>query len=275
MLGFRFDRAPAHDDYPEGGLRVSGVLPGNSNTSLITNDTTALGGWGTTGTATALIAPTGATISATSFALLSSTGPMAVFAQFFRQWRCRYLAAEYNGLVAPGDTTLGAKQVQLAYERDPVTAEQTAATYTIDTAVTSMACHRFAAWTPEILCPLIDEKKVDRSDDLFYMTAAGDDLTAANDAEIRQVFQGAVTSTISSVAAGDSSLGKVLWHFTFDLYGWTNLANGLLPQRRRRERKELPDAELDFISVKPERLRIDPDRGDRKDLPSVRTSSKK
>ncbi len=231
LLMLKFDRAPAHDEYPEGGLRVAGSLPGSTSTGVVTNDTVQLGGWTTAGLASSVVSPSGGKTS-NSAQLFAATSAIAVFSQFFRQYRFRMLWAEYNSLISPADTTFSAKQVQLAYERDPVTADGLSATYTIDTAVTSTQCHRFAAWEPEVMVPIITSGPPARDDKLFYVTLADDQIATTSDAELRQTFQGAVTSTISSVAGADQSLGKVIWHFIIDLYGFTNVAVQGVPMRR-------------------------------------------
>lgn len=224
------ERAPPHDEYPEGGVRVIGCLPGSSETSQVTNDTAALGGWSVTGVGSAVLCPTGSAPTATSFSVFSSTGPLAAWSQYFRQYRFRKLIAEYTPVVSPGNTTEAAKLVQFAYERDPVTAEQNSGSYTIDTAVTSSECHRDTAWVPRTV-PLVMSGRASRDDKLFYTTGAGDVLAVTSDAEMRQAYQGAITCVVSSVAAADVVLGKVLWHFVVDLYGFTNITTGVLPLR--------------------------------------------
>lgn len=171
--------------------------------------------------------------------------------------------------------------MQLAHERDVVTAEQLSGSYTLDTSVQSINCTRFTVWATEVMCPLINESRSTPSDNLYFVTAAADSIAATSDAELRQVFQGAVTATCSSVnATADKNVGKLLLHFSVDLYGFTNVAADVLPSHRRAtmprsslgpssgaevkrqppsrdDSKELPDVDLtDFVNLTPKSNRL-------------------
>lgn len=280
MYGMRFDRAPPHDEFPEGGLRISGIIPGGT----LVQDTVLFGAQNTAGLATAAINPTGASVAATTTPLFSSTTSLAVFAQYFRRFRFRKLDVIYVSEVQPGVSTAAAGaglQVQLAHEPDIVTAEQASGSYTMDTAVVSRNCTRFAAWTPEISCPIIAESKSSSADELFFTSTAGDSQSASGDAALRQCHQGGFTATVSAVnGTADLTIATVLLSFTVDLYGYTNIVVGLLPaSRERAERKRR--AEQSLIQSAPSRAgpglsaKVDADDPDVELLPptSVRSNA--
>lgn len=225
MSVWSWDAAPAHDLYPHGGLRIRGTLPA---ANALYNDTVALGGWATSGLAGAGVHPAGAVVTGQTEALFLSTGPLAVFSQFFRHFRFRKLRVSTTSAISVSDTTDSQKTVQLAFEPDIVTASQTAYS-SVDAAVTE-TCVRFPAWIPKVDFDAIDEKTHDPADELFFTSAAADSIAAAGDAEIRQCFQGAVTVVMLSVhATADVNFATVLLDFEVDLYGFTNIATGVLP----------------------------------------------
>lgn len=235
MFGLRFDRAAPHDEFPEGGLRIHGVLPYSQG--VFTNDTVLFGVASSAGLASVGINPTAATVNGTTVAMIASTSPLAVFAQYFRRFRFRRVNVNYSSMIAPGvtDTAAGSGLViQVAHEPDIVTAEQASGSYTQDTAVVSKNCTRFAVWTNNLICPVISEQKSSASDELFYCTGPGDVIATTGDAEMRQAFQGAFTATSSAVTSGgDVAIAKVLIEFAVDLYGFTNIAVGVLPSKNR------------------------------------------
>lgn len=283
MFRWRFGAAAPHDEFPEGGLRIAGVLPGSSNTATLTQDTANLGLFGTAGLPAAGVHPSGVTTS-NMVDLFSSTGPLAVFAQFFRKYRFRKLSGQVDTMITTGGalgansaaTVLGSPVIQLTLEKDVWTADQVAgaAGFTIDNSVQSTNCTRFNAWANDVTCPLINQSSSDRSDELYYCDAAGDVITsAASSAELRQQFQGAVVATANAVnTLADLKLSKVLWHFEIDLYGFTNIAASVEPLKppvlRTREGKshdrgdfkrpvDQPDADLtDFVSLTPRSNRL-------------------
>jgi len=253
MLGLSFGQSAPHDEFPEGGLRISGTLPYGAAASAFVNDTVLYGAANAAGLASIAVNPTGAVVTATTEALVASTSPLAVFAQYFRRFRFRKLAIEMTSGISPGVTTAAAGaglEIQVAFEPDIVTAEQASGTYTMDTALQSRNCTRFAAWTPSISCPCIDQKSQTRSDELFFTSGAGDSQAAAGDAALRQTMQGAVTVTASQLnPTADLVVGKVLVHFVVDLYGFTNLTTGVLPSSKRR--RSASYSEPGFVSLSP------------------------
>jgi hypothetical protein len=267
FFGLKFDRAAPHDEFPEGGLRVSGCLP---YPTTLTEEKSYFGAFGA-GTAAVGVNPCGSNVTGNLLGMIAAGSPLAVFAQYFRRYRCRKLEAEFESMVMPGVvlSDSGAGDIlQVSYERDPVTAQETSATYTQDSAVTNDST-RFTVWESRVGIPLITQKKISPSDELFFCTGAGDVITGTNNAELRQVFQGAVTAVNSAeVSATPINIGKILWHFEFDLYGFTNVITGLLPLMRRglsslrpisgAENKEEKDfrprparhpADLDYVQV--------------------------
>lgn len=242
-FAWTFSAAPKHDMYPHGGLRIVGMLPGSTGgTDFVINDTVTVGGWTATGIFPAGVCPTGAFVTGQCTALFSPTGPLAVFAQYFRQFRFRELDMEYTSSVSPADTTYSQKTVQVSYERDIVTACQVGAGgYTLASAVTEQSM-RFPAWTPNTRVPLIVRTREQRDDQLFWMTQANDGVAAAGDAEQRQAFQGALTCVLNSVGAADTTLGSNIFFFTVDLYGFSNVATDVLPSAKREAAAKPPPA---------------------------------
>jgi hypothetical protein len=58
MFRWRFGAAAPHDEFPEGGIKICGVLPGSSDTATLTQDTTNPGLFGTAGATGAAVNPT-------------------------------------------------------------------------------------------------------------------------------------------------------------------------------------------------------------------------
>lgn len=269
----RFASASPHDEFPEGGLKVSGTLPygGNSGTGIFVQDTVLLGIASAAGLASIAVNPSGAIVTGTTEPLFTATSPIAVFAQFFRKFRFRKLAMEWTSLISPGASTAAAGaglQVQFSYENDIVTAEQTSATYNLLTATQAVHNTRFTAWANDIRCPLIDQRRIDRADELFFCSGAGDSQSAAGDAALRQTHQGAIVCVGSALnGTADLSIGTGLVHFEVDLYGFTNLASGVLPSRRRVEAKRpevksdavLDEGELVDLTPRSNRLKLKPE----------------
>lgn len=307
FFGLRFDRAAPHDEFPEGGLRIAGCLPYGASTltnpGAFVQDTVKFGCADTGGLASIGISPTGAIVTGTCEAMFDVASPLCVFAQYFRRFRFRKLGVDYTSEVSPGVSTAAAGAgliVQVAHESDIVTAEQASASYTMDTAIQSKNCTRFAAWTNSIVCPIITENRQSNSDELFYCTGAGDSLAAAGDAALRQCFQGAITATVSAVnSSADLVIGKVLIEFVVDLYGFTNLAVGVLPNsttsrgvRRRAQFADCGDSksidraplrkphspsdekEFDFVAQKDVTMARVTEPQELRDIPSTRLSVK-
>jgi hypothetical protein len=274
FYGFSFGAAAPHDEFPEGGLRISGMLPGTSSSGSVVNDTVSEGCFGTGGLPAVAVDPCGSTIGTGVGALFSFTGPLATFAQFFRRYRFRALTAVYNGTIPTSDT--GNKLVQIAYERDAFTGAGT--TYTITNAVTAQTA-RFNAWVPEVVIPLIVPSREGRDDELFWTGVAGDGMSALLSADLRQRFQGCITCMTTSVAAADKTFGNVIYRFSVDLYGFTNAISTGVPSRKRPEELSLravserdkgDSKEHDFVELTPKSRRVA-----ETPPPSVRVSSRK
>jgi hypothetical protein len=225
FFGMRFGAAAPHDEYPEGGLRISGMLPSSEGILTQGNSTGLFGMFAAGQTASAFVNPTGTSTVFTG-TLFSPTSPLAVFSQYFRKFRFRQLALEISSEVSPGVTTSAAGSgliIQASHETDAATANGLSYLYTPDTAVTSSNCVRFPVWTPEIICPVISESKTDRADLLFFVEPADSVETSAS--TLRQTNQGAVV-VVCSKLNGTSALitSKVLLRFSVDLYGFSNAA---------------------------------------------------
>jgi len=239
FFGFRWSVADPNDEYPEGGLRIIGSLPGSSSGANLIQDTAAVGLFGSGGgVPTIAVHPCGIT---TTFlgSMFSASGPLATFAQYFRRYRFRNLAMEIDPIITPngvlggngGATVLGAPTCQLAYEHDPWSADQN--TYSnLENSVTQNVT-RFSGWETSHVVPIIKERKHSVSDELFYTDTAGDAITsAASAAELRGIIQGAVIGVANVVnTLADAPIAKVLYRFAIDLYGFTNQASTILPCR--------------------------------------------
>jgi hypothetical protein len=229
----RFDKAAPNDEFPEGGLRISGCLP---YPTAITQDNTNNGLAFAGGGATIGLNPCSAVATAASASFVGAGSPLSVFAQYFRRFRVRELEAEFESEVMPGVVLPASGAgliVQTSFERDPVIAVQESKLYTQDTAVTADST-RFTVWESRVGIPLIKQMKSSPSDELFYCTGAGDSIATTSQAETRQVFQGAVTIVGSALQATTPLVvGKILWHFVVDLYGFTNIVAGVISASRR------------------------------------------
>jgi len=273
FFGMGFGTAAPHDEFPEAGLRITGKLPSYLGTFTQGNTASEFGLFNTGTSAAALINPTGA-YGTNSYVLFDYAGPLAIFAQYFRKFRFRRLDAEVTSEIPPGAVTQAAGAglvLQVSHEPDPDTANALAATYTIATAEVSGNCTRFPVWTPEILCPVIREKRSSPADQLFFVEPAGEETTGT--ATSRQTSQGAMVAVGSKLnGTGPLVVSTVLIHFVVDLYGFTNLAAGAIAQQRKlNERKAVqsrdrgdskrpidqPDADLtDFVSLTPRSNRL-------------------
>jgi hypothetical protein len=274
FFGFSFGRAAPHDEFPEGGLRIAGTLPGTSVSGSIVNDVSSVGVFGTTGQTGIAVDPTGTTGPGLS-ALFSNTGPLATFAQFFRRYRFRSLVATYNGSIPT--SSADNKLVQISYERDAWNVASTI--YTLTNAVTAQTA-RFNSWVPEVVLPFISHQKESRDDELFWTGQAGDNIGSTVAAEFRQRLQGALIGVTTAVApTADVVFGNVIYRFEIDLYGFTNVINAGVPTLRKKPELSLTEASMDkgdrkelhdFVELTPKSRRVDSTPP-----PSVRVSSRK
>lgn len=232
MMVQRFGKAPAHDDFPEGGLRISGELPnvgsdslGVSTTAFATSGAWRPGAPGALGDFSYVaVSPTAYDNNAKSgVGLFSNTNGgnmIANTSQYFRYYRFRRLHLVYEGTVP----TTQAGSIQFAYDRDVnalesniqngVTSQVSAATNVVD---------RFPFWTASAEVKMIEDMQASRSDKLFRTTTAGTAIVTAgsnNNADIELYFQGGI-SAIHDVAqtASVQILGRYRWRFVLDLYG--------------------------------------------------------
>jgi hypothetical protein len=201
------------------------MLPGTSASGSLVHDTAGIGLFGTTGLAVSHVCPGGntttGTASGSSAALFSGTGVLAVFAAYFRKYRFRRLEAEYNSQLTPNDaeTTI----IQMSYDRDPFTIAN--AVVPGMTTYVNANSNRFTSWVPERKVPLIELSRSDPADRLWYTSAANTAITESS-AIMRDAYQGTVTAVTNSVSLADTVLGNVLYHFSIDLYGFTNVPAG-------------------------------------------------
>jgi hypothetical protein len=270
FFGMRFGSAAPHDEFNEGGLRITGKLP--TGFANLTQDVANLGLVSSAGISCALVNPSGAIVSGSSGRLFDSAGPLADFSQFFRRFRFRKLSLEVTSRIPPSVTTAATGAglvVQVSQENDPFTGATYGATgWTQDASVQGANCTRFPAWTPEMMCPLISEKGSSKSDELWYMPQTADSITV-DAPTLRGCCQGAAIITGNFVnPTADLTVGTVLVHFVVDLYGFTNLAIAPLPMAARRElraskldqgdrKSSVPDADLgELIDLTPKGARL-------------------
>lgn len=251
FFGLKFDRASPHDEFPEGGLRITGVLPGSISTSTLTSDLTNYGLWANgAGSTWALVTPCGSldSVGSNSQNLFSGSGPLSGFAQWFRRFRFRKLSMLYNGRQPV--SSVDNRVCQVSYERDAFMAE-TNPSYT--TAVNSTTV-RFNSWEPNVQIPIIDQTRSDKADELWYCTAQNDTIAGGSTLS-RILWQGAISAMGDAPATpADITLGQCMFSFTIDLYGFTNQSEGVLPQlKAEKVEKKLPP-DHDFVELRTPRV---------------------
>jgi len=239
FMSTKFGTAAHHDDFPEGGLRLTGQLPNVNDDALglVATGTAASNGGvfspvyntGETNGSSAIIgvSPTAFVTNATFntdgagiFTNNSNIGPIGSIAQYFRYFRFRKLALVYEGEVA----TSQSGTVQFSYDRDlpsHVNAMGSAPTTQIKAATAIV--ERFPWWTASRVVPLINDMQANRSDRLWVTTAAGAGIaTTKTNADLELFFQGSISGVTDVPAtASQQILGRYRWEFVLDLYGFS------------------------------------------------------
>jgi len=264
-FGWKFGTAPSHDEFPEGGLRIIGQLPGSPSTTVLNGDysTSGFGLFSSAGYNYASVSPCATSISNYTVALFSVTSPLAAIAQFFRRFRFRKLEAEYNGQL--NTASVENRILQLSYERDSAQMQTgvSPSAATQDLLVNSSSV-RFNSWQPNVIIPLIRLPQHDKADELWFCNRAGD-VSTASVAFDRQNIQGIITSALNNLpTAAETVYGTVLWRFEVDLYGFNNTigSNWSLPDVKRLEPAKLVRSKFPSLEDKEKTV---PDQGDRKD----------
>lgn len=258
--GWRFSTAPPHDEFPEGGLRVVGQLPGgiSSGAGFLNGDYSGsnYGLFSTNGTACCLVSPTGSIGSAASVRLFDTGSSLCNIANYFRRYRFRRLVGHFSPAVSAA--TVETRNLQLGYERDPFSGPQVALTAGSADAQVNASSVRFASWEPDVDIPFIDQMRHDRADELWYVTPQNDTVTITNAAEMRMAFQGCIMSALKTLpTAAETIYGDMLYSFVLDLYGLNNVSSGALPAERRRAsaRSDKGDSKSDekdgFVDLTP------------------------
>jgi len=221
---FRFGAAAPHDDFPEGGLRISGRIVNTlSDTAIAPTTGTGVLGNVTTGGGGgvfAVVSPSSWLTGTWPFPSAiggTTVGFLYAGSRYFRRYRFRKLCLIYEG--ACSTTTAGS--VQMAYDSDAASAFNNASggAPSQSTMATSRAV-RFPVWTPSAVLECIGEKKHDGADYLYQISSGAITTTLANSADARTLFQGAY-SAVTDVS-GPLLLGHFAWEFVLDLYGFTN-----------------------------------------------------
>jgi hypothetical protein len=172
-----------------------------------------------------------------------AANPIANMAQFFRKFRFRKLTWVYETALAVNNSL----SVQFSYDRD-VSAMYANATHAgVQRAYSGQIATRVPAWAPQpVRCPLINETKTSRSDELFTTTGAGDGVTVSltSEATLQKYFQGSVAGCLAGthVSTGISIIGYGHWEVELDLYGFSSSIGEtllLLQAKKAAERKDL------------------------------------
>lgn len=246
-----FGAAAPHDDFPEGGMRMSGELPNAADDTIgVYGGSSYSGGFALTagvpgGGPAHIVCPcaknsTGVLCSYNMFGSGSGVGPVVQIAQWFRKFRFRRLDLIYEGNCPT--TTTGSVQISFDPDINAVINRVTATSP--QSATASSKAVRFPAWTPHAEVPLITERKATPSDLLYENLAAGVGLASSlSNADQLLFIQGGVVATVDTVSSA-AIWGRYRWRFVVDLYGFSNYANdgtALLAKER------LSGGELDDI----------------------------
>jgi hypothetical protein len=241
--------AAPHEDWPHGGIRISGTFCPTAGTDAMYNagSTAAVtGAYYASVTANIpplqLISPTGYGISTVTCAnsMFNSSGIRDV-AAYFRRFRFRKLNMIYNGAVGSASVS----SVQISYERDTNAAYSNATQTMLQSAGQGQHLERFPCWEPIRRVCLIKPEKANRDDELFFTTYPGDGMTLATQsaAVLNQYFQGGVYAINNAyITTGATTIGSFVWEFTLDLYGLSpapGIAFSLVEKRREEELKKL------------------------------------
>lgn len=235
---FRFGAAALHDDFPEGGLRISGRIVNTfSDTAIAPATGSGVFGATTGGLCFGAVSPSSWLTSTYAFPSAiggTTVGFLYAGSRYFRRFRFRKLRLIYEG--ACSTTTAGS--IQLAYDPDAeaVYGASFSGGPTQATMATSRSI-RFPVWTPQAALDLVDEKKNDGADKLYQIESGALAASTATSADSLTLFQGAY-SGITDVS-GPLLLGHFAWEFVLDLYGFSNVVPPA-PTMRSWERKELP-----------------------------------
>jgi hypothetical protein len=247
---FRLGAAAPHDDYPLGGIRISGLMPPIGGYDFLYDCGSTDAGTSMWYAATTANIPPIMAISPTAYAISTVTAsfnmfgsdtsatPVADIARWFRQFRFRKLSLVFN-------TKLGSNSngsIQIAYDNN-LNALYGSGNHSMSQYLgAGQLTHRFPWWEPERVCALIDEKRSTRADKLFYTNNENDGISIATQPAtvVNDYFQGGVTAITDGthVTTGASTVGKFMWDFELDLYGYTPtvaVSLTLSPERKKME----------------------------------------
>lgn len=226
--GMRFGAAAPHDDFPEGGCRLSGDLPNTSDDSLGASSVagvtaawskTAGGGTAFGGVAFA-VSPT-ARLNAGSnwpgYNMFGASSPIGVIAQYFTKFRFRKLELVYESTCATAQTG----SIQFCYDLDAATVSAQAGNGSPQTFIATSRGARFPAWTPRVVVPLLEAMRSSGGDLLYGCSAVNVSQGTTSNGSINTLFQGAVTA-FTDLAGGNVIFGRYRWRFILDLYGFRN-----------------------------------------------------
>lgn len=214
----KFGQAAPHEDYPDGGCRLSGSI---RRASAVTT----VGSPYLFGTASSIcVSPQAALCATYTISGQAASTFLPTVSTYFRQWICRYLRVRWVPAVGTDSTTWdGVKSISMAYDMDaPV--QSVAYTTTVTTAL--LGGNRNINFAPSLPTELvaIPRQPASRDDELNWITGSADSLAGTTaPAEVRTIFQGGVFVIGTTPTTGNVELGGVWIDYEFDLYGFTQL----------------------------------------------------
>lgn len=245
--GHSFGSAPPHDDFPEGGMRISGSCRVPLGVGHASGNDPTYGGWlATSGTAYSCFLPVGLdyvpdpTFWGNAPSAFGS-GLLNVAFQF-KKYRIRNLVLRY--VPTCPSTTIG--RVSFNFDRDAPSGLIQTASNTTWTGTEYVDDSRISISTPlwqQVSFELIKSVRPDRDDTLFYVGAGEVALAAGyGSSELRLAYQGAMGCYLSvPVDAASTTYGRVFVDYTIDLYDFNAGGITQLDLRRAPGRKTVEE----------------------------------
>jgi hypothetical protein len=231
----RFGAAAAHEDFPEGGLRMTvrarapqGAVGADTTKSAAQGgffDGTGQGCFLTVGMDTTSVLPT----DSYNYQLFNSG--IRTFASYFQRFRIRRLDIEYVSQCSTAQTG----RVAIGYVKDcamgmNATTSSTGNTFSAADYVDDLLRSKsFAAWEQNVVVPMIPFTKESRDDELFTPNMRSYVISNDGDLVMRSSVQGLVACANNLVTpSADTYLGSLYFSATIDLYGF-NPAVSVIP----------------------------------------------
>lgn len=221
LFACNFGAAAVHDDFPEGGLRMSMRLPaalvaGTYNTGVYNAYGNGYSGF--------FLNPQNAYYPSYSGFMTPSGSLLEYISVYFRRFRYRKLDVHYVPRIGTSGTG-SAGYIGLAFASDPHDVYDLSGN-SIDYAMAGRSL-KTSRYQPATL-RAIETRKEDPADALYYGTAAQDGVSTV--ANVRQVAQGCVLVRNDEALAGATlTLGDLVLDIVIDLYGPINATQGTIP----------------------------------------------